>query len=203
MKTATYILTIAYIALFVTVTNTQAYAVPTFPTCLNPQGHLKTSNTGTHGVPGDYATYKGIDSVYQVEKDSNVIVIQCLCPENGSGVQTNWWKVSGLTPTEIDELKQKGYVYVPNGIVWGLDDAPYIANNVPYSCLAKGGGESSSSSSSSSSNTTNNTTNNVTNNITQVFGLANTGNMKSIYFYTVSGLFLIALGIYSLRANKN
>ena len=201
MKVTISILTIAFIALFMNVTNAYAYSLPTFPTCLNPQGSIQASNTGTHGVPGDYATYKGIDTVYKLSAET---YMQCLCPENGNGVQTNWWKVSGLTTTEIEELKQKGYVYVPNGIVWGLDEAPYVANNVPYSCLAKGGGSSSSSnSSSSSSSTTNNTTNNVTNNITQVIGLANTGNIKSIYFYTVSGLFLIALGIYSLRANKN
>ena len=202
MKKAISILTIALIAIFLNVTNVQAYTLPTFPTCLNPQGEIKASNTGTHGVPGDYATYKGIDVVYKLSGDT---YMQCLCPENGNGVQTNWWKVSGLSTTEIEELKQKGYVYVPNGIVWGLEEAPYIANNFTYSCLAKGGGPTPTPGPGPTSTPapSNNSSSSSSNSVSSVLGLANTGNIKSIYFYTVSGLFLIAVGIYSLRANKS
>ncbi|CAN5201911.1 hypothetical protein BH09PAT2_BH09PAT2_02040 [soil metagenome] len=202
MKTYLSILTIALIALFMTANSVQAQVIPTFPTCLNPQGSIKASNTGTHGVPGDYATYEGIDVVYQLTADT---VTQCLCPANGNGVQTNWWKVSALTETEVNKLKADGWVYIPTGIVWGLDDAPYVAQNLPYSCLAKGGGPGPTSTPSSNGgggggSTTNNVTN-ITNNISQV--LASTGNIKSVYLYAVSGLLLIAAGIYSLRVKKN
>ena len=116
-----------------------AVSPPDFPSCLAPTGSLKVSYTsGTHGIPGDLGTYTGSDSVYQVVGSDRLI--QCFCPASGtSGIQTNWWKVGDLSGGEIDDFVKLGWIYVPSGALWGLDDVAYLAKNVSFSC---GGGES-------------------------------------------------------------
>lgn len=162
---------------------------PNFPSCVNPQGQLIVSyNSGTHGVPGDPNPYQGNDSVYLVSPDS---VMQCLCTDDGSGTQTNWWKVSSLIREEIDSLIAQGWIFIPDGSVWGLEDTTYLAKNVSFSCRSSGGGGGgggSSSSSSSSGGTGGGS-------VGEVLGLAFTGNILYIYFFAVAGLVSVLLGL--------
>lgn len=151
-----------------------AVTAPTFPSCINPQGTLKVQySDGTHGVPGDTNTYTGADSVYKLTDNT---LIQCLCPKNGNGIQTNWWKVSTLSQADIDSLKNDGWIFVPNGSVWGLDNAPYVAKNLKYTCIGGIGGVSDAKK------------------VGDVLGLASTGNIASVYFYLISGITLLVLG---------
>ena len=109
-----------------------AISVPNFPSCQSPTGTLKVSfNTGIHGIVGDSGQYVGSDSVYWVG-DSNLI--QCFCSTAGAGIQTNWWKQDSLSADQITTLKNLGWFYIPSGSLWGLDDAPYFAQNSNYNC---------------------------------------------------------------------
>ena len=153
----------------------KAQTPPSFPSCLNPQGTLKVSyEDGTHGIVGSTITYTGSDKVYSV---SDVSLIQCFCADDGSGIQTNWWKVSSLTQAAIDSFKNLGWFFVPSGSVWGLDDEAYLAQNINYSCLGvvlgTGGGD--------------------------VLGLATTGNITLIYALASVGSLALFLGISKRR----
>lgn len=152
-----------------------AVETPNFPACSNPEGTLIASyDSGVHGVVGG-TSYSGNDKVYKIDEDR---LVQCLCTTDGKGIQTNWWRASSLNQEEIKILENEGWIYVPNGTVWGLEDSAYIAKNINYSCLSDNGTGGGSSSSSSSS-------------VGQVLGLAFTGNIKLIYS-------VFALGIISL-----
>ncbi len=158
-----------------------AISVPSFPSCLNPQGSLKANySDGTHGIVGRTATYTGADKVYQV--DANTLV-QCFCPNDGRGIQTNWLKVSGFSQNDINILKNDGWYFIADGSAWGLDSAPYVAKNADYSCNAGiggaaagiGGGENIAG---------------------KVLGLASTGSSDHIYKLWLSGLVALALGVW-------
>jgi hypothetical protein len=124
---------VSIIGLFINVQSASAVTVPTFPSCLNPQGTLKVSySDGTHGVVGDTKTYTGYDAVYKLTDNT---LVQCLCPKDGNGIQTNWMKASGFSQSEINTLKNDGWVYIQNGSAWGLDNEPYLAKNIGYSCI--------------------------------------------------------------------
>lgn len=111
---------------------------PTFPSCLNPQGTIQSYySTGTHGIVGDTKTYEGSDIVYQVSPNT---LAQCFCPANGQGIQTNWVKTSSLTQSQIDAMKKDGWIEVPNGEAWGLDQTSYLAKNLSYVCFGGNGG---------------------------------------------------------------
>ncbi len=127
----------------------QAVTVPTFPSCTATQGSIIAYYpSGTHGVPGDSTTYTGSDTVYEI---SGTQVLQCLCPDNGEGVQTLWWEYNDLTEDDLAILQNQGWVWIPNGSVWGLHDAPYLTKNSSFSCVARGGQVAGSSASTSSS----------------------------------------------------
>lgn len=112
-----------------------AYSIPSFPGCDTPTGSVIASyNSGIHGIAGG-SSDTGKDSVYEVNDQE---VLQCLC-SGSTGVQTNWWKLPGLTLSEIQDLEKQGWVYIPSGSVWGLDDVPYMAFNVNGSCSENGG----------------------------------------------------------------
>ena len=97
-----------YIVLYITANNIFAYTLPTFPSCLNTQGTLKVRHTdGPHGIPGDTSTYFGIDSVYTLTDNT---LMQCLCPTNGNGIQTNWWKFNGLSEIEALAPGKRGRI---------------------------------------------------------------------------------------------
>lgn len=148
-----------------------AIEVPNFPICTNPQGIIKAQyNEGTHGIAGDMSFYFGKDTVYQLSDDT---LQQCFCSSDGKGIQTNWWKVSSLTEGEIQTLKNQGWVLIPDGALWGLQQAPYLAKNSEYSC--------------------NTTTQGATVTAGNILGLATTGNSREI-------LLLIALAAGSILA---
>ena len=110
---------------------------PSFPACANPQGIVTSSYpSGSFGIVGKEGNFQGSDTVYKLSGES---LTQCFCSVDGSGVQTNWWKVSSLTSEEINDLIAKGWILVPDGSAWGLDAGPYLAQNANYSCGSSGG----------------------------------------------------------------
>lgn len=163
-----------------------AIDIPHFPACVNPEGLKIVDIRGTHGVAGDTTTYTGVDKVYLVNGKEQVT--QCLCLDDGRGIQTNWWKISSLNEDQIKILKSEGWVYVPNGNAWGLLEGPYMAQNAGFSCngSSNGGGPSSSTSS---------------NPIGQVLGLAFTGNILVIYAFLFLGATSILTALF-LNRNK-
>ena len=150
---------------------TYAFAAPIppeFTSCVNPQGSVKASySSGTHGVPGDQTTYQGSDSVYNVSGNA---LTQCLCTVDGEGIQTNWWKISSLTSNEIETLKTQGWVFIPDGSAWGLENSSYLAKNSNYACRGTGGAGG------------------------DVLGLASTGNIKTIYLLLNLGFLSLTAG---------
>ena len=142
-----------------------------FPSCLNPQGTVKASYTeGTHGIPGDRSTFTGSDVVYQLE--GNAKLLQCFCADDGTGIQTHWYKASSLSQQEKDNLVRDGWISIPNGTVWGLDNEVYLAKNLSDACGARaiGGGD-----------------------------LAGTGNSAALYGFIVSGLAFMTAGASRIR----
>jgi Tfp pilus assembly protein PilV len=157
-----------------------AVSTPDFGSCVNPQVVSSQVNTGTHGVAGRTQTYTGKDSIYTL---SNGNVLQCLCPDNGSGVQTNWLKASNVSSQDVETLKSQGWEYIPTGSVWGLSDTAYLAKNSDYSCTATGGGSTSTPSSTT-------------------LGLAKTGNMLMIYGFLTAGLTALLSGMMLKKFSK-
>lgn len=174
----------------------QALELPAFSSCPAPGGvSIASYSDGIHGVPGDATTYIGSDEVYKLNESQ---VVQCLCPANTSGIQTWWWKASELTQSDILELDSKGWIYVPNGSLWGLDEAVYYAKNLPYSCGGIGGGDNgeSDSNTSASEGVGGAST-------SQVLGaFAATGNSSTILAYITTGLGLFLLAWLFARAAK-
>jgi len=164
----------------INVTSVFAVTTPDFPACTNPTGILRVEhNQGMHGVAGSTAEYKGKDSVYNL---NDTQVLQCLCTEDGEGIQTNWWKISSLSDSDIQTLKNLGWYYVPNGHLWGLDNAPYMAKNGEYECSGSSGGIGGG----------------------EVLGLATTGDNALFYglFGIATGLIFLFLGFLFLRTKK-
>jgi len=162
------------LALFLWVPKALAVTTPTFPECANPQGTLLVSYAdGTHGIPGSPTSYTGSDAVYRL---SDTSLSQCFCSVAGEGIQTNWWKVSSLTESEIAVLKSEGWTSIPDGSVWGLDPGQYMALNSNYACGGIGGGDVLGITTGG-----------------DILGLATTGNIATIY--TVFSLALILLGV--------
>ena len=80
---------------------------------------------------GDGTQYTGSDIVYQLDSGN---LAQCFCSTNGEGIQTNWWKDSSLTAEEHQILINSGWIYVPNGALWGLEETQYMTFNSNFSC---------------------------------------------------------------------
>lgn len=147
-----------------------AVSTPDFGSCVNPKISASQVNIGRdHGVIGHVNAYAGKDSIYKLS-DGNVL--QCLCPDNGKGIQTSWYKISGLSDTDINILKKQGWTYIITGSSWGLEDVPYLAKNNDYSCH----GES------------------------QV--LAATGNSIAIYGLVLAGVVSLIAGLLLKRFSK-
>jgi hypothetical protein len=108
-----------------------AVNVPNFGSCPSISGtQIASYPTGTHAVAGSQ-TYTGSDTVYQVADNG---FTQCLCVDNGQGIQTNWLKTTGMSDTDIQTLKGQGWIDIGNGSSWGLGDFSYLANNSHYAC---------------------------------------------------------------------
>ncbi|MFC1722161.1 LPXTG cell wall anchor domain-containing protein [Patescibacteria group bacterium] len=186
---------------------------PTFPSCENVQGSLKSGfSEGTHGIVGDTSAHSGSDFVY-VLTDSTLI--QCFCAIDDSGIQTVWWKVSSLSIEQIEFLLAQGWVYVPNGAAWGLDEDPYLARNSFYDCgnpQDDGKKDRTVSDRDADRSVRNRNGNNDDDNQIgsvlgissygfggQVLGLASTGNAVEIFSFIFAGLASIGLSILLFR----
>ncbi len=192
MKNKLFVTSITLFALFGGTTQ-PAFAVstPDFGSCLNPQIAASQVNNGdNHGVVGQIASYKGTDTIYTL---SNGNVLQCLCPDNGSGIQTNWLKVNDLSETDVNILKNEGWIYVATGSSWGLEDVAYLAKNSNFSCRSESTSTSSSSSNSSSSEQK------VEG---QVLGLASTGSEVAIYGLILAGITSLIAGLLLNKFSK-
>lgn len=188
------------LAILLTVSTRQAYAmaVPNFGSCLNPQVAASQVNTGAnHGVAGQSSAYSGTDTIYSLQ-DGNVL--QCLCPVEGSGIETEWMKISGISQEELNSFQSQGWIYIPTGAAWGLEDVPYLAKNSDYSC--KGSNQSTSSNSNSGNNGQSTAT--VVSASTQqgVLGLASTGTALPIYALIFAGFVSLFLGVFLSRSNR-
>ncbi len=178
-----------------------AYAldIPSFPACVSPSGTIRVQySNGTHGIVGSGSTYTGADTVYQI---SDSTLTQCFCSSDGVGIQTNWWNASSLSENQIEVLKAEGWHYVPAGNLWGLDDSPYVAKNISYSCLPQSSSTPNpSSSSSSSSSTSGDGMGGGSNTETgSVLGLAATGDSILLYALAALALSLIFVGLKRSR----
>jgi hypothetical protein len=174
-----------------------AISTPTFPSCVSPQGSIKVSySSGTHGIVGSGETYTGTDAVYTLTQDT---LTQCFCSSTGEGIQTNWWKASSLSESEVNVLKSLGWIYVPAGQLWGLEVAPYVALNSKYSCLP---GSSSNTSSGDSNRGHGDGTGGgevLGVDTGDILGLAATGNIYLVYLSFVLGFGLTFIGIQRIR----
>lgn len=132
MNKKNVLVTATSVALFLaTASVANANAVPDFGSCLNPQWSKTQENTGSnHGVVG-LGSFAGVDSIYR----NGGNVLQCLCTDDGKGYQTNWLKADNMSDSQKSELKSQGWMYVPYGKDWGLDDTPYMAKNIEYTCV--------------------------------------------------------------------
>ncbi len=174
--------------------------IPDFSVCANPSGSIVADYPdGTHGIAGEVGDYVGSDKVYKLEDGNNM---QCFCPEDGEGIQTNWLKVTD-EETDVDYYKNLGWVYIPNGALWGLDQGPYFAQNTRYLCKSDNGSSDSSSSSSSSSSGDLSSGSGgpglpgeVSNWLANILSLASTGNNELFYSVGILGVISIALGVY-------
>lgn len=176
--------------------STQAVAItpPSFPSCTSPEGQVIAQySSGTHGVPGSFVEHRGKDTVYKVSDDR---LTQCLCTENVDGIQTNWWKISSITEADIATLKNLGWVFVPTGSVWGLEDTPYMAINSSFNC---GGATTTTSSGGGSGSGGGGESPSVSG---EVLGLATTGNIVRLYGLIALGSLSLILGLL-LRKSKS
>lgn len=198
-----FLTVLVVILLSANVRSVSAVTTPTFPSCINPQGTQKVSYfQGTHGVVGNSSNFTGRDSVYSVSGDT---LLQCLCADNGQGVQTNWWKVSSLTQDQINILVSQGWILVPDGSAWGLESAPYLAQNSSFSCPGQQGGGSNGGGpgdglSDGRSDGRGGTALGAS--IGNVLGLASTGNVLFILSMIVTGILLIGAGIIFDKKKK-
>src|SRR5437868_3093497 len=110
------IISIAFVfSAFITAKPIFAFTVPASGSCINPpQNVYNFQNPGTHYVAGTTDSYPGTDSVFALDGNgqdtlSSSSVMQCLCPENGKGVQTNWWKATDLSEFDMKTLEAQGW----------------------------------------------------------------------------------------------
>ncbi len=177
--------------------NAFAYEIPDFTSCVNPKGDIKANyETGTHGIAGKPGSFEGKDTVYKLSENS---LTQCFCAVDGSGIQTNWWKIPALSASEIKSLEAQGWIYIPNGALWGLENAPYLAKNSDFSCKSSGNGDSSNGSTGSSGSSASSASGGVG----QILGLASTGNSVFLLATALtSGLSLLIGLILKKRSKK-
>lgn len=160
-----------------------AQTVPSFTSCIDPQGTIKVRNpSGTHGIAGETGQYSGSDTVWRLSGNT---LTQCFCSEDGDGIQTNWWKASSLTATDITVLEREGWEFIPNGSLWGLDEGAYLAKNAPYIC---GGGRVGGASDTKSGD---------------VLGLATTGDSITLFGLAGLGAVLLLLAIVLRRYSND
>ena len=177
---------------FLLATPVSAQTIPSYPSCLNPQGIVKVSySEGTHGIVGRTGEYKGSDTVYTLNENQ---IAQCFCASDGNGIQTNWLKADGMTESQIQVLKNQGWVYIPNGSLWGLSNTPYVAYNTDYSCKGDSRGVGGASDSSG---------NILGGAFDSIQELAGTGNIATIYGLLAAGISSLLVGVLLKRYGQS
>lgn len=190
-----------------------AYTLPDFPSCQNPTGTVKADYPiGDHAIVGIEGLQKGADKVFSLESDN---YMQCYCPVNGSnGTQTNWLSAGSISKEDQNVLITQGWVYIPNGADWGLQNQPYLAQNISFSCSGgdngrdAGGssGNSSGSSSGSSGGSSGGSTGDQGGSVLGISTLADTSSPYTklqIFLSLLAGLSLVLYGYKIQRENKN
>jgi len=176
-------------------TNAFAIDIISFPVCSNPQGELKVSYAeGNHAIVGDRNTHQGSDNVYDLGKGN---FMQCYCSDDGSGIQTNWLKIADIADKEIDSYVKLGWIFVPDGAVWGLNGGAYLAKNSTLSCGSIQSTPTPTSIPSTSSGVggvITETAASTSSDPAPVLGLANSGTAKEIAYFTIVGLACITIG---------
>jgi hypothetical protein len=163
-----------------------AATTPNFPTCIAPSGSVKANyDNGTHGIVGDTNTYTGKDTVYTISDNA---LTQCFCPGNGAGIQTNWVKAGIFSENDQKVLIAQGWIYIPTGKVWGLEDVAYLAKNESFSCR----GTDSKVAGASATNSHKNEAGNV-------LSLASTGNFSFLLGTFILSIIFLAGGIILRR----
>jgi hypothetical protein len=148
-----------------------------FGSCLNPRVAASQVNVkNNHGVAGTTTTYAGTDKIYNL---SNGNTLQCLCPDNGKGIQTNWLSTKNMSQADISQYKHDGWIYVVTGSTWGLADVPYLAKNSDYACKSVQPQTQS-----------------------KVVTLASTGNVIAIYGLVIAGIFSLIAGLLLKKFSK-
>jgi len=204
MKTFASILIV--IVLFLTGTVSSIYAdqnPPEFPMCSNPIGSITADySTGTHGIVGSAVSFTGADKVYTFANDN---ALQCFCPSDGAGIQTNWWKIDTMTEFEIKEFENVGWMYVANGDNWGLAQGPYLAKNINFSCQGGNSNNGSNGGSSKDNYGGGSSSNSGSGSVIgarSVLGLATTGSMIKIIELITFGFVLIGIGLMLRKTVK-
>lgn len=181
---------------FASSVSASAFEIPNFTMCANPQGEVIASyNSGTHGVPGDQTTYSGFDTVYSVSENANT---QCLCTDQGQGIQTNWLNASGASDEEIDVLTSQGWILIPDGSAWGLNQGPYLAQNSSYTCVGSLGVSATNTQIGEIGGPTGEAST-----IDSILNLASTGNIRFILLTLVLGTGLVVLGFVPHIKKRN
>lgn len=110
---------------------------PSFPACPGGSGNIKANYPeGQHAIVGVTGLQFGSDKVFSIG-DNNFL--QCYCPPQGSGTQTNWLSANNISQVDKNNLITQGWVLIPNGADWGLEPIPYLAKNSSFSCGGGGG----------------------------------------------------------------
>lgn len=151
-------------------------------TCITQTGEkIATYAEGIHGIVGDFRTFTGRDEVFAL---GNEDALQCFCATDGSGVETIWW--SSFPEDSVDELTASGWIFVPNGFLWGLAAKPYLAKNTNYTC-----------SSSVQGGTVQSTSDSTSGDVLGISTLSATGNFAS-RILMILGLILMGAGVWRL-----
>lgn len=130
-----------------------------FSSCANPSGEIiSPKSNGEHGIAGYSNTVDGEDTVYSL---SSTQVLQCFCNANG-GIQTNWLNAKGMDAKALQSYESNGWIYVPDGSMWGLSEDSYLAFNLSYNCNTNSQQPNPTSSNSSGSNSGGSSGNNST-----------------------------------------
>ncbi len=191
---------IALTAVFVAlVSPVHAVTEPTFASCLNPQGEVTAKYAdGVHGIVGQPDGVRGEDTVY---KNGSQDFVQCFCPPDGAGIQTNWMNAANLSEDERKSFIYAGWNFVADGSAWGLTADPYLAKNMSYSCRGNGTttgttqSATASVSNSSGSSSGSSSSNSNPSSIGQILGLAYTGNVIYMYALAVIGAASLIAGV--------
>ncbi len=121
------------VSLLASTTSAFALTLPTFPACETPHGSVLASNgQGNHGIAGSNSDHTGTDIVYSVSGKAQAT--QCFCGTDSHGIQTDWLNVTGYSDGDLDFLRRSGWVFIPDGKLWGLDSGPYMTHNSNYTC---------------------------------------------------------------------